>query len=182
VAVAVAVAVAARLCKIAFSCTFAVIQMLDKYWLLSYFLGDFNYFQVKICSCPSTDVSSFVEKYLKIKYAILTHNIVMDISESFELLNGSQLKTLKMLTDVRISCKETTNCFCDQPSSLYSTYPAICDRTRCIRLYRIVLLFTVLCRDHSVSRTRDEVPLLDGKNTLVCNSLSNLPEDILANQ
>jgi hypothetical protein len=35
-----------------------------------YFLGDFNdgNFQIIICSCPSTDMPSFVEKYPKIKW------------------------------------------------------------------------------------------------------------------
>jgi hypothetical protein len=48
--------------------------------------------QVIICSCPSTDVSSFVEKYPKIKYAIFDrpHWRQLDLCEtSFLLLNGS---------------------------------------------------------------------------------------------
>jgi hypothetical protein len=52
-------------CEITFSCT-----NVGQYWLSTvYFLGDFNEtFRLLLCSCPSTDVPSFVEKYPKKKY------------------------------------------------------------------------------------------------------------------
>jgi hypothetical protein len=75
-----------------FSCTFAIIQILDNIgslpvisWAISMKYSD--YF-----SCPSTDVPSFVEKYPKIKYAISdkAHWRQLVLCEtSFFSLNGS---------------------------------------------------------------------------------------------
>jgi hypothetical protein len=86
------------------SCTFAVIQILDKIgslpfisWAISMKLSDYffscpsklsDYF----FSCPSTDVPSFVEKYPKIKYGISDrpHWQLVELCEtSFLLQNGS---------------------------------------------------------------------------------------------
>jgi hypothetical protein len=79
--------------KITFSCTFAVIQILDNIGSLPFISLAIEWnFQIIICSCPSTDLPSFVEKYPKIKYAISDrpHWRQLDVCEtSFLLLNGS---------------------------------------------------------------------------------------------
>jgi predicted phage-related endonuclease len=89
--------------------------------LAVYFLGDFNetFFHIIICSCPSTDLPSSVEKYPKIKYAIsdAPHWRQLDICEtSFLLLNeGATLakqlwgsadelkRTVKFIEDVGLN-------------------------------------------------------------------------------
>jgi hypothetical protein len=80
-----------------FSCTFAVIQILDNIGSLPGISWAISIkFQIIICSCPSTDVPSFVEKYPKIKYPKIKYAISdrphwrqLDLCEtSFLLLNG----------------------------------------------------------------------------------------------
>jgi hypothetical protein len=81
------------LCKIAISCTFAVIQILDNIgslpfisWAISIKLPGYYLFM------PIYDVPSFVEKYPKIKYAISDrpHWRQLDLCETtFLLPNGS---------------------------------------------------------------------------------------------
>jgi hypothetical protein len=55
-----------------------------------YFSRENIYVYGSIFSCPSTDVPSFVEKYLKIKYTIFDGSpLAIDFCKgSFKLLNG----------------------------------------------------------------------------------------------
>jgi hypothetical protein len=94
------------------------------------FLGRFQWnFQIIICSCPSTDVPRFVEKYPKIKYAISDRQqLTKPLWNIFFITEWIALK-LKILTDIKIIFKKK-QLFHNRPSSFCSRYPNMCDRTK----------------------------------------------------